>query len=201
MATELLISYANEVRLGELGEQVVAWHAPKPQQHERVGIEQPRRLRQHGQDVGTRLHPGPAGAGAVDLGREQLDARLFRVLDQVRGQVAGQEGLMADEGSAQVELSFHPQIGSGLDLLSEQLAQDHLLHIRGVGHHNKDDVGIRGDVSGQHLQRDFAIQARVLSQVDFTHTSRAEKRANFVASELCFGSKGHEELLFYRQIK
>ncbi len=49
---------------------------------------------------------------------------------------------------------------------------------------------IRGDFSRQDFQRDFAIQARVVRQVDFAHTSRAEQRANLIATELCLG-EGH----------
>ena len=50
---------------------------------------------------------------------------------------------------------------------------------------------VRSDVGRQDFQSDFAIQTRVLREIDLTHTTRAEERANFVAPELCFGSKGH----------
>src|SRR6185436_948186 len=53
---------------------------------------------------------------------------------------------------------------------------------------------VRGDVDRQDLQSDFAIQTVVLSEIDLTHTTRAQQGANLVTPELCFGGKGHEDI-------
>ena len=53
---------------------------------------------------------------------------------------------------------------------------------------------VRSDVDRQNLQGDFAIQTVVLSEIDLTHTTRAEKRANRITPELCFGGKSHEDI-------
>ena len=64
------------------------------QQHERVGLQQPGELVQHGQRVHARVHPGRAGAAGPELAavRQQLHAGLLGVLDQQVRQVAGQQG-------------------------------------------------------------------------------------------------------------
>src|SRR6185369_9404990 len=52
-------------------------------------------------------------------------------------------------------------------------------------------VLIRGNLARQYFQRDLAIQARVVREIDFTHTSCADKRTDFVASELCLRRQTH----------
>ena len=45
--------------------------------------------------------------------------------------------------------------------------------------------------ASQNLQRDCAVQFCILSEIDFSHSARADLRANFVTSESCAGSKTH----------
>ena len=40
------------------------------------------------------------------------------------------------------------------------------------------------DVCRQNFQRDFAIELRVVSEINLTHATRAELGANFVAADL-----------------
>jgi len=50
---------------------------------------------------------------------------------------------------------------------------------------------VRSEVSRQDFQRDFAIQTRVLREVNFAHAARTEEGANLVATELGLGRKSH----------
>jgi hypothetical protein len=50
---------------------------------------------------------------------------------------------------------------------------------------------IGGNLGWQDFQRDLAIQAGVVREIDFTHASGAYERADFVASELCLGRQTH----------
>ena len=60
------------------------------EEHQRVGLDQPGQLVEHGQRVRARVRPRVAGAVAAELGaeRQQLDAGLLGVLDQGVRQVA-----------------------------------------------------------------------------------------------------------------
>jgi hypothetical protein len=41
---------------------------------------------------------------------------------------------------------------------------------------------IRGDIRGENLQSDGAFQLQVPSEIDFTHATRAELRADFITA-------------------
>ena len=67
------------------------------------------------------------------------------------------------------------QRGNGLDLaLEAELA-------RGVG----------GKMRGENFDGNGAVEPRVASAVDFTHTTRAQGRQYFVRTELRAWSEGH----------
>src|SRR2546421_1242619 len=47
------------------------------------------------------------------------------------------------------------------------------------------------NISRQDLQRNFAIEFRVLRQKHLAHPARTELRADFVATEFCAGGNAH----------
>ena len=71
----------------------VAVEAAQLEQHERIGVEQPGHLVEHGQRVGARVGPGRAAAAGLQLAAvgQQLDAGLLGVLDEGERQLAGQQ--------------------------------------------------------------------------------------------------------------
>src|SRR5215469_18372665 len=50
---------------------------------------------------------------------------------------------------------------------------------------------IRSNFSGQNLQRDFAIELGILSEVHFTHPACAQRRKDLVRAKACAGCNGH----------
>ena len=44
---------------------------------------------------------------------------------------------------------------------------------------------IGGQLGWKNLQRDFPIELQVLRQVDLTHSTRTDLRADFVVTEFC----------------
>ena len=44
---------------------------------------------------------------------------------------------------------------------------------------------------GQELDRDFAIELRVLGQINLAHPARTKWRADFIATEFCAGGNSH----------
>ena len=52
-------------------------------------------------------------------------------------------------------------------------------------------IGISGDVLGQHLDGDGAVEAGVASLVDFAHAARANLGSDVEVAEPRTASKGH----------
>ncbi len=64
----------------------------------------------------------------------------------------------------------------------------------------REPIGIERERFGQDLQRDVAIQLRVARAIDLAHPACAERRLNFVGTELCAGRQRHRGLAFNRPI-
>ena len=52
-------------------------------------------------------------------------------------------------------------------------------------------LGVRGEVGREDLDRDDAIEARVLRAIDLSHPSRAERSEDLVRTESGAGFKRH----------
>src|SRR5215471_3498259 len=48
-------------------------------------------------------------------------------------------------------------------------------------------ISIGSKVGRQYFQRDFAVQASILSQINLTHPAYADLRADFITAEFCVG--------------
>ena len=53
---------------------------------------------------------------------------------------------------------------------------------------------IRGDIGGQNLDCYFAIQFRITSKIDLTHSARAKLRADFISAKSCARSNSQRDL-------
>ena len=54
------------------------------------------------------------------------------------------------------------------------------------------DFGICGKLFGEHFDRDRAVEAAVLGEVDLAHPARAERAENLVGAESCARDEWHE---------
>ena len=61
----------------------------------------------------------------------------------------------------------------------------------GFAQEARGELTILPEFGGQDFQCNMTIQLQVFGQIDLTHSARAERRYNFVATEMCAGSDGH----------
>ena len=54
-------------------------------------------------------------------------------------------------------------------------------------------IGVGGQRLGQDLDGDFAVQPGVVGAINFAHSARAKRGADFILPEDRSGSQGHEE--------
>src|SRR5437868_2013910 len=59
--------------------------------------------------------------------------------------------------------------------------------------------GIAGELFRQYLQRDIALQLRVPRPIDFSHSTRAERREDLIRAEGCAWSQGHWSWILLQQ--
>ena len=52
-------------------------------------------------------------------------------------------------------------------------------------------IVMSSDFSGQNLQRNFAIELRILRQINLSHSAFAKLRADFVTTEFCACDNRH----------
>lgn len=52
-------------------------------------------------------------------------------------------------------------------------------------------LGIIGEMRGQDLDRDGAVEARITRAIHFAHAARAQPRLDFIRSEVRARGKGH----------
>ena len=52
-------------------------------------------------------------------------------------------------------------------------------------------LAIVSDIGGQHLDRDLALQLGIPGAIDLAHSAGAERRYDFVRTQLSAGRQGH----------
>ena len=61
-------------------------------------------------------------------------------------------------------------------------------------------IGVGGDSSGQHFDRDLPWQSRIGRAIDLAHSAFADLRGNLVGTEACARGESHGTNRFYRTI-